>query len=158
MMAIYRCFFFVVIHSFIMWGMVCLGSLLHLHVYLGGFWVFLSICSLRRSESVFSVLQLGLLYDALTIESYFGVHAGLLAASTLIFDARTLKNIGFCRIRLYSFIFNLFFHFIYLMGQLFIHEIAFKRIIYYVPSMISLGGLIAYLSPLWIKLHQRCFL
>jgi len=158
MMAIYRWFFFVVIHSFVMWGMLWLGSLLNLHVYLGGLWVFLSVCSLKRLESILSVFILGLLYDSLMNEHYFGVYAGLLAASTLIFDVRILKNIGFSRIRACSFIFNFVFHFLYLIGQLLVHGLAFRNIVYYMPSMIVVAGFISLLSPLWIKFHQRHFL
>lgn len=133
------------------------GSALNLHVYLGGFWVFLSVCLLPKFEGLWSVFFLCLLSEALYVQSFFGIVSCCLASSVLFFSKEIWKNICICRLRLSCFLFSLMGHILFLLFHLGLQSGFTKKLLYYLPSVLVLNVLLAFIVPYWLKFQRRYF-
>lgn len=153
-----RVFYFVITHELFALVLLWLGSLINVHVYLGGFFICFSVYCLNRFEGICAIFILENLYDGLNSGLPFGVTACIIASTTLLFNAMVFKNMFLCHVRLYSFLLNFVFHGIYVSVCLIKHGIKLSALLNYIPSMLITSGVIALISVNWLKMQQKYFL
>ena len=155
----YHTFVFFMVILPVLWFNILLSSLFNAGLFLYSTVVILSVCMLRKSEAIFCTICLGLLIDAVNLETkLWGISALLLSAPVILFQDNTWRNVFKFRTFFWGIFLNIVLHLIFVSLQFLLNDIPFRCLNGYFLSIILSGIMAALLLKLLLKIQYKYLL